>query len=347
MSEAVAQRKAGTVDAVTQLFEAKRINLQEVLPDKSRVLRITKQIVSAASRNPKLLECTNESIYTAAIKCATLNLEPGPLEEMYLVPRANRKTRSGALECNADIGFRGYITLAERHPDVLTTPEAHIVYKDEPFEYDPVAGTIHYKWMGDQVDRSDKAIRYVFVKVLLKQLGPDHPRFHVVTRAEIEKRRSRSTMKSGGAWESNYPEMCLKSALKDMAQRRKLPLSIEAQEIVHEDMLEEVEEIKAADVKVTDVEDAFDDDPPKVEPSKDKPKTKKPQGDKMGMGDPENSDDRLRKQLAALRGQRDDVDWLLMLSRALGRTVMDETTLERPDLVKAIKALSPKRETEK
>ena len=362
MSTDVATRPMGSLEALQKLFAAKRPNLEDILPDPKRVVSLTKAIVTQASRVPRLLECTTESLYTAAIQCASLNLEPGPFDHVYLIPRRNNVNRDGAPECNVDIGYKGYLELAERHAGVLKRPEGFLVYQEEPFDYDPVMGEVKYKWLGDEVDRSDAKIRYGFVVMRLRDC-PDYPVFHVMTRTQIEKRRARSEAKKG-PWETDYPEMALKTVIRDMAHRGKMPMTPQLAEAVNREVMREVEAIEPAEVRVTDVEDPFKTEPttnPKQVEGPEPTRRSKPnngrrkkqteekpaptegaKGDNFGLGDPRNSDDSLRKQLQelpALKGL-DETDFHMAISTALGRAVMDWDTLDRGELVKAIKVLA-------
>ena len=70
-------------------------------------------ITSAVGANPTLQECTNESIFAAALLGASLNLPPSPqLGYFYMVPFNDK--RSGKKKAQFQLGYKGYIQLALR-----------------------------------------------------------------------------------------------------------------------------------------------------------------------------------------------------------------------------------------
>lgn len=70
-------------------------------------------ITSAVGANPTLQECTNESIFAAALLGASLNLPPSPqLGYFYMVPFNDKRT--GKKKAQFQLGYKGYIQLALR-----------------------------------------------------------------------------------------------------------------------------------------------------------------------------------------------------------------------------------------
>lgn len=70
-------------------------------------------ITSAVGANPTLQECTNESIFAAALLGASLNLPPSPqLGYFYMVPFKDKK--SGTKKAQFQLGYKGLIQLALR-----------------------------------------------------------------------------------------------------------------------------------------------------------------------------------------------------------------------------------------
>jgi len=70
-------------------------------------------ITSAVGANPTLQECTNESIFAAALLGASLNLPPSPqLGYFYMVPFNDKK--SGKKKAQFQLGYKGLIQLALR-----------------------------------------------------------------------------------------------------------------------------------------------------------------------------------------------------------------------------------------
>lgn len=75
--------------------------------------RFMSSVLSATVANPALTECTNPSIFNAALLGESLKLSPSPqLGQFYMVPYKNNKTHT--TEAQFQIGYKGYIQLAIR-----------------------------------------------------------------------------------------------------------------------------------------------------------------------------------------------------------------------------------------
>jgi recombination protein RecT len=92
--------------------------------------RFLRVIFGAALRNPKLMECSMESILQSVMMCAQLGLEP-ILGRAYLVPYWNGKKR--CLECQFQPGYQGLTDLARRS-GMINDVYAQVVYAADFFE---------------------------------------------------------------------------------------------------------------------------------------------------------------------------------------------------------------------
>ena len=124
--------RTALVDARTTDFLTKAVP-----PTMARHLtpaRLASLVLGAASRTPKLLECTPSSIVKCVAYFATMGLEPGdgPLAEGYLVPFRNR--RQGISEAQPIVGYRGLMALGRRAG--VESIAAHIVYENDEFALD-------------------------------------------------------------------------------------------------------------------------------------------------------------------------------------------------------------------
>lgn len=91
---------------------AVRQNIVSVVGEKETPQFIA-SVVSAVQSNKQLAECTNSSIFSAALLGQSLKLSPSPqLGQFYLVPYKDRKT--GVSEAQFQLGARGYKQLAIR-----------------------------------------------------------------------------------------------------------------------------------------------------------------------------------------------------------------------------------------
>jgi recombination protein RecT len=88
--------------------------------------RMVQLCIVAARKTPKLLECEPASVLGAMMAAAALGLEPNtPQGQAYLIPYGKRaknpqtgKWEVASYECQFQIGYRGYITLAYRSPHI-------------------------------------------------------------------------------------------------------------------------------------------------------------------------------------------------------------------------------------
>lgn len=115
--------------------------------------RFISSIVSATQATPTLQECTNPSILSAALLGEALNLSPSPqLGQFYMVPFDNRK--KGCKEAQFQLGYKGYIQLAERSGyykklNVLAIKEGELI------RYDPLDEEIEVELIDDDVIREE------------------------------------------------------------------------------------------------------------------------------------------------------------------------------------------------
>lgn len=115
--------------------------------------RFISSIVSAVQSTPALQECTSPSIVNAALLGEALNLSPSPqLGQFYMVPFDNRK--KGCKEAQFQLGYKGYIQLAERSGyykklNVLAIKEGELI------RYDPLDEEIEVELIDDDVIREE------------------------------------------------------------------------------------------------------------------------------------------------------------------------------------------------
>jgi len=143
---------------------------------------------NAVLKNPKLHQCTPESIVGALLKCAEWGLLPGG-DNVYLIPRHNNKKPGRPLECNAQKGYQGLIELIYRVTGANV--EAHVVYENEwngkegKFDYQfGTNGYLHHKPAFK--NRGKPVCAYA----LWKKDGVVD--FDIISMEEIEKRRKMS-----------------------------------------------------------------------------------------------------------------------------------------------------------
>ena len=79
--------------------------------DEKKTLKFLSAVAYCAQSTPKLLECSQESIIQAFMKCAEYNLFPSSVRwEVYILPYSNK----GKMEAQFQLGYKGIIALLAR-----------------------------------------------------------------------------------------------------------------------------------------------------------------------------------------------------------------------------------------
>lgn len=215
--------------------------LQMALPKWLSPDRLLRVVFTAALRNPKILECTKESILQSVMMCAQLGLEP-IMGRAHLIPYRNSKKIDGrwvkVMECQMQPGYQGLIDLARRS-GVISDVYGSVVYDTDTFdiEYGTDRRIIHKP---DFINEPGEIIG-AYVVWELKD-GTKHPEFMPLR--DIYKRRAKSQSyqwaetgdpkKGGGKRDSvwhQWPEdQMVKTVIKHSSKM--VPASIEFMEAV-------------------------------------------------------------------------------------------------------------------
>lgn len=207
------------MDTLRSLLEAAKPSMGQVVPKHVTPERLVKLALVAASRTPLLLQCEPKSIVQGVMTAAQLGLDcGGVLGSAYLVPFKNQK-QGGRYEAQLIVGYRGLVDLARRSGEIETI-EAHVVYAHDTVEVayglDPVLR--HVPCLTG--DAGEPILVYAIAR--LKDGGRQ---VEVMTRAEIERIRSRSRAGASGPWVTDWPEMARKTVVRRLCKY--LPLSPE------------------------------------------------------------------------------------------------------------------------
>ncbi len=180
--------------------------------------RVMKLGLLAASRQPKLWQCTVASFLQAVIRGAELGLEfGGSTGHGFLVPYRNgylsRQAGRDIYEAQFIPGYRGFIELAYRSGNVAFI-DAQLVYEGDEFEYSYEYGMgkspfIHHK---PQMMGKRGLLRCAYSVILLK--GSDVPKIDYMTAADLEMIRDCSKSKDDGPWKTFAGEMQKKSIIR-------------------------------------------------------------------------------------------------------------------------------------
>lgn len=240
----VAKKQETKIDMAT--FIRKQINeLGNALPSFITPERFVRVAVTSIRLNPKLGQCTQASILGALFQSAQLGLEPNIEGQAYLIPYNNTKYINGkktrVMECQFQIGYKGYIELFYRHGAALTI-DMHTVYENDIFDYS--YGTNPYlKHCPKFKDRGNPVAYYAIAtlknggsmfKVMSFDECIEHGRTH--SKSYITKEWNDAAncyidvephFDANSPWAKDFNAMCKKTVLIQLAKL--LPKSVELQ----------------------------------------------------------------------------------------------------------------------
>ena len=211
---------------VAAFFEANKSKLAQMLPQHMTADRFLRITMNALRTNPKLMDCTVESLFAASLACAQLGLEPNtPLGHIYLIPFRN--TKKNITEVQVIVGYQGYVKLARQSGEMQTIAAQPVFEMDEyAFDYmNPEAGYHRPHMNGPRGE--------VIGAWALARFKDGGMAFEFMPRADIDRirdgsqgyRTARKFNNTNTPWITNYDQMAAKTAIRRLAKR--LPLSIE------------------------------------------------------------------------------------------------------------------------
>lgn len=246
-------REQRDTNPLRPLIEQMKPEIAKVLPQHMSPERLVRIATTVARKNPQLMRSTPESFLGALMTCAQLGLEPGVLDQAYLIPFRNSNT--GQFEVQLIIGYKGLIDLARRSGHIESVIAREVHEKDSfVFEYGLNDKLEHRPLLDDD---PGPVIAYYAVA---KYVGGGHA-FIVMTPKEIAKFRARSRSKDSGPWVTDEDAMSKKTVTRQLMKW--VPMSIELATAVAQD--ENVREVSTADDVELPLDDADDTDADIVE----------------------------------------------------------------------------------
>lgn len=205
------------------LLDYAKPHIASILPKHLTAERALALADLAASKTPRLKECTPLSLFNSIVLASRLGLEIG--QHAYLVPYKNH----GVYECVFIPDYRGLIALAVRSGKVKHI-DARVVYKTDIFDYElGSAPKITHRPNLDG-DRSQDQIRAFYMVAHLADGTTvfDEP----MSKKEVDAIRARSRAKDDGPWVTDYVAMGKKTVVKRgckfLPQTPELAAAIEA-----------------------------------------------------------------------------------------------------------------------
>ena len=228
----IAEKKPKTI---FDIIQAGAKQFATALPKHINTDRFVRIAITTIRQNPKLAQCSQESLLGALMVSAQLGLEPGTLGQCYLIPYGR--------ECQFQIGYKGMIELLRRSGQ-LKDIYAYSVYENDDFE-------ITYGLDRNLIHKPNLANKGDFLGCYCVAILKDDTRaFEYMTKEEIEAHAKKFSKTFGnGPWKTDFEAMAHKTVVKKMLKW--LPLSVEFLENIEKDD----KSFKIADDKNTDLKD--------------------------------------------------------------------------------------------
>ena len=212
----VVEKKSKTI---FDIIQAGAKQFATALPKHINTDRFVRIAITTIRQNPKLAQCSQESLLGALMVSAQLGLEPGTLGQCYLIPYGR--------ECQFQIGYKGMIELLRRSGQ-LKDIYAYSVYENDDFE-------ITYGLDRNLIHKPNLANKGDFLGCYCVAILKDDTRaFEYMTKEEIEAHAKKFSKTFGnGPWKTDFEAMSHKTVVKKMLKW--LPLSVEFLENIEKD----------------------------------------------------------------------------------------------------------------
>ena len=213
-NKVAATAKATTMDLLKgEAFKDRIVNAlpKHLTPDRMIAVALT-----CLNKTPKLAQCDQGSFFQAMLNLSQLGLEPDG-RRAHLIPYGD--------QVQLIIDYKGLVELAMRSGQVSNI-HADVVCDADVFEYD----------MGDikthKIDfKKDRGEMYAAYAVCTFKDGTR--KCEVMSKAEVDKIRSRSRAGKAGPWVTDFNEMAKKTAFRRLSKW--LPLSPELRDAFDKD----------------------------------------------------------------------------------------------------------------
>lgn len=213
-----------TIEPFKQELALMRPNFLPLLPKTVRPEKFEALVIAAVTSNPKLLECSRESLWRACVQGAELGLSLNPtMGEADILPVWNNRLRCN--EAQFRPRYKGLMKLALQSGEV-TSIRSVIVHEND--EFDVIEG-LRRDLIHKPARTNRGAMTNVYCVWTLKGLA--EPQFEVMDREQVYKIRGRSSSKNKdgtviGPWVTDEPEMWRKTVVRRASKY--MPISCEA-----------------------------------------------------------------------------------------------------------------------
>jgi len=172
---------------------------KHIAPDRFIIIALT-----ALTKNPKLLKCTQQSLFSCLLDCSSMGIEPDG-RKAHLIPFENRKT--GQVICTLIVDYKGLVDIVRRSGEIGDI-HADVVCKNDKFEYSHGTNSklVHVPAL---TDRGKPIAAYSFVT-----LKDGSTTFEIMNIDDVEKIHVRSKAANDGPWKTDWTEMAKKTVFR-------------------------------------------------------------------------------------------------------------------------------------
>lgn len=229
------QQQTG-IKGVSQFLSSDSIKnkFTEILGNKG--VGFISSVLSVVSANKNLADADQNSIYTAALLAASLDL---PINQnlglAYIVPYKTRQPDGSYKQmAQFQLGYKGFLQLAQRSGQFKNINSTD-VKEGEILSWDRMSGEITFNWIQDSKERlAKKTIGYLSYFKLLN--GFENSLYMTIEEIDAHAKKYSQTYKQYGTglWKDEFEGMAKKTVTK-LNLSKNAPLSIEMQRAVVSD----------------------------------------------------------------------------------------------------------------
>ncbi len=212
---------AETIEQFLQSSDIKR-QFAIALPKHMKPDRFVRITLTALTKNPRLAECTKESLFSCLLDLSALGLEPDG-RRAHLIPFRNSQT--GKTICTMLIDYKGLVELAMNTKEVSNI-HADVICEKDRFVYN--MGIVERHEINFTHDRGTMYAVYCIIT-----MKDGTKKAEVMTKAEVDGVRARSKAANAGPWVTDYNEMAKKTVFRRASKWIKL--SPEVREKIEKD----------------------------------------------------------------------------------------------------------------
>lgn len=221
---------AAPIDNIKGYIQSQWPKIAKVLPKHMSPERMMQLAISTVNKNPKLANCSVESVLSCFMTASSLGLEPNDvngLGQCYIIPYGRTATFIP--------GYRGLIQLALNTGEIQSIT-VEVVYEGDEFDY--ALGDESYIKHKPSMTAEHKPENMVCAYCITRFNSGGIQR-KVMTRSDIERRRkeSQSGNRSDSSWVKWYEEMSKKTVLR--AASKTWPMASEKSQAFNAAMVSE------------------------------------------------------------------------------------------------------------